>query len=322
MAFFLSIFLTAAALGGYQEPISALSYRAPNECPDGRNIKRRVYELVRRDTLPSYDAVSADIEITQIGEEQWQLVLRTSQAGHPGERQLRADKCETLANSVVLMIALMINPKLNLDEKVEAGVSDEAGTNPEKIDDEQTDRRVPDWVFAPHLLVGGVLDLGTIAAVSGGAVLGLGLQINDFSVDMGSIFLLPRENSVTDAGPPGGKMWLVGGELTGVWVYTLNKFRVGPYLQLEIAGVNARGVGVDYVVEKWMLHVGLGGGLETHWSLGKDLRLKCLLGLLVPTMRRRYLLDNIGEMHTVWPVVARFSLQLEWRFEKKINGSL
>lgn len=316
MAFFFLILLTAAASGDPREPISVLTYQAPNGCPDGRDIKRRVYALVRRDTLSSYDAVSADIEITQIGEAEWQLVLRTSQAGHQGDRLLEADKCETLANSAVLMLALMINPQLNLEEMVDAGGADTAPPPQEQIDDEQTNSRNSIQTLALYPFIGGILDLGTIATVGGGALLGLGVQINDFSIDMGAIFLLPRENRVSDSQPQGGKIWLVGGGLTGAWAFSLNKFGIGPYLQLEMAGVNARGVGVDYVVEKWMLHFALGGGLETHWSLGEHLRLKCLLGILAPTRRRRYLLENIGEIHSVWPVLPRFSLQLEWLFKK------
>ena len=320
------------ALAESTSPLEIIEYQAPPGCPGQQDVEQRVLMLIKWDSDSSYDNVQATITISQNDSARWRLVLHTVQAGNNGRRRLKAPSCEALTRSAALVIALMLDPELSPD--ILANVSDDkegtlvpesdpspsgdparqptktpADGSSDALTENETEPKSP---VAIGISIGPALDLGTIAGASFGILLGAGMRFHGFGVDGVAVLLVPRKIRVDDSAAPGGRLWRVGGGLGGSWAYSFQRVAIGAYAHGELGAINGQGVGVPTSREIWKMHLAFGGGLMTSLAVGKNWILKGNWGVLFPVNRRRYYIENIGNIHETPPVLGRFSIVLEW----------
>src|SRR5262245_54593476 len=85
-----------------------LQWEAPAGCPGGADVQAGVERLVGNAVRTTSIAARASVEA--MASAQWRVRLETRKEGDRGVRLLEAASCQALADSVALILALMIQP--------------------------------------------------------------------------------------------------------------------------------------------------------------------------------------------------------------------
>jgi hypothetical protein len=96
--------LGAAAPARAAAPLT-LTWLAPTGCPTAADVRAEVDRLVRFPPGQAPPALIAEGHVEN-RDGRWRLRLRTERDGLPGERELEADSCASLAHAATLVIAL------------------------------------------------------------------------------------------------------------------------------------------------------------------------------------------------------------------------
>jgi len=214
------VFLTA--LRATAEPAATpVSWRAPQGCPDGREVARRILALVGRE--PTAGEIRVDGTVRRV-EGGFALRLRVDAGTMVEERSIVADRCAALADTTALVTALMVDPiatteKVLVPEIVARAeqraaareAAEDAGTNPSprgagapenRGRDDGTSRtaasrdrrdrsgaRRPVGVWAR---VGGGGQFGAVPGLTGGLALALAVGTERVRGELGGSYWFPR----------------------------------------------------------------------------------------------------------------------------------
>jgi hypothetical protein len=100
-----SLFVWGAAAPARAAAPLTLTWLAPTGCPTAADVRAEVDRLVRFPPGQAPPALVADGRVDN-RDGRWHLRLRTEREGLPGERELEADSCASLAHAATLVIAL------------------------------------------------------------------------------------------------------------------------------------------------------------------------------------------------------------------------
>jgi hypothetical protein len=115
-----------------------LTWRAPDSCPQKRDVLREINRLLG-DAPRFAQPLLADARITRRSGA-FELILRLQSTGAPDERTLSTASCRTAADTAALLIAIAIDPSIELGEPTAAGATaaadDGVGELPQAHDSE------------------------------------------------------------------------------------------------------------------------------------------------------------------------------------------
>jgi hypothetical protein len=108
---FLSLLVLLVASRAEAAAPLTLTWDAPAGCPSADAVRGEYERLVRSSTGRGLPALVAEAHIEARGA-RWALRLRTMRDGIPGERELEADSCASLARAAALVMALALGVEL------------------------------------------------------------------------------------------------------------------------------------------------------------------------------------------------------------------
>jgi hypothetical protein len=100
-----AVLIVAAAAEARAALPLTLTWDAPKSCPSTADVRAEVERLVRFPPGHAPPALAARAHV-EMRDGRWHLRLRTERDGLPGERELEADSCASLAHAATLVMAL------------------------------------------------------------------------------------------------------------------------------------------------------------------------------------------------------------------------
>lgn len=260
-----------------------IDWRAPAECPSASHVKAHALTLLDGAV---HSSLIAEVEVTEReGSYRAHIVLRGPNGF--GERDIEDRRCDVLADSVAVLIALSTPPSARVD----TGSGWALALRPEA-----------------RVLFG---TLPRSAAGVGGAIAIEGVA--SLRLELHGTFYVPQ--SSTFAGTSlGGRFQLLtaGASLCRTWSF--GRFNGGPCLGAQLHYISASGFGGDVELPGstsfWGPSLRLFGSVQL-WSF---LSIHVSAEGMVPVSRPQFVFSDLGPLHRVSDVALQVSAGPEVRF--------
>jgi hypothetical protein len=281
-----------------------LAWVAPAGCPSARSVREEALRLARVSHLQDPLRARGSIEEH---DGVWHLQLVTEFRGGIGERHLSASSCQALSEATELVLALILNPDVEVDARPQPGERKAAPAA----------RAEPEAHRSPLRLLGSAhagVHSGVLRAVGAEFGVGLGLIVRPISIRATLGASLPETAHVSGGAGPGGRVWFLGADITGCWEIPLRAAFAGPCAGLGVTRMQGHGVGVQSPQSGaafWASGLlGAGAGLRPTPSLAVRISGFALL----PTQRPSLFLEDLGVVERPREVGAlgRLGVELSW----------
>jgi hypothetical protein len=215
---------------------------------------------------------------------------------------LHARSCAELTRASLLIGSLL----LSAHSGVEADAP-EHGPKPATPEGALSERG---WYLAVR--VRSVGDLGTLAPVSVGPGVGVGLGIEATYLELGALWLPARDLGVASSGVALGQLQLTAASLSGCQEL-VRAASLGPCLQIEGGQLSGRGEALASTSRAssawWLGSLGVRAGMRLWGPIYAFAQ--AWAGL--PLIRPQFGVHGVGVVHEVPAVLGRFELSLEGR---------
>ena len=272
--------------------VLVLSWEAPPECPPRAEVEARIERILAGSHRA--DAIDARVTIVRTRDARWSARLSTQIRGVAGERTLSAASCDLLASASALVIALAIDPDLDVEPPEEP-----ARSAPAPVPVASTK---PEVVAAPssqpprvNLVTGAWLagDSGSLPSLALGGGAGIGIERGHWSIEAYVETWLGSTVSSPDRAGAGGRFDLIDFGLRacargGAFV------TYGACLGAEVDRAHASGFGVSDPGAATRAWLAPRAGLELGLRVADSVHLPLHLEALVPIPRPMFALENVG----------------------------
>ena len=270
-------------------PKLELVWSAPDECPDGAELTSRVTRLLG-DAVRS--RITAATDVTR-REGVYRARLRVTTSAGSGERILENSQCDTLADSVALVIAMSVSSSEDSLQDTRAEPS----------------QRVALAVSAQGSALFGALSYPALGA--GGALALEGLASLRFEL-RGAYFA--RQSKTFDGTTLGGRFGLVTFGAHACRLWTLGEFDLAPCIGAETYFVDATGFGGNVSHHEEATWWGPAAGLFGRMRLAKEFAAYVVADGVAPITRRRFVFSDVGELYRPAAVTLGLLAAVEVRF--------
>ena len=309
-------------LGG---PEVDVSWNAPEACPQAPAVQQAIADNLGRDTFSdALDQVTVQAEVVPEGE-QWRLQVAVELPEGSVQRELVAPTCEELADAAGLIIAVALDPLRVREARPlpTASALPQAWAEPPEPPPEPPSEPEPAPITLPpdvrpkgELRAAGMLDVGTLPKVRGGAQLGVGIVGRWFRADASLAYWAPRAIRPFETVPssPGTRLQQAGAGLRGCLSPKLGAFEPSTCAGVDGGLAWARGVGIPSPQTTALPWLTTYGGMELAWvsraGVGLFAGVDAQFHLVRPAVR----LEGLGQALKVAPVGARASVGVLWRW--------
>ena len=260
-----------------------IDWTAPPGCSSARDLRARVTKLLNGAAQTSFQA---SVDVTPVAERYRAHVVLRGPSGY-GERQLEDARCDLLAESVALLIALSI-----------------PSSTP------------PDTGLAPALALWPQMHVGFGALPSMAAGIGAAISVEGLGsirLELRGSYFFPQ-SSLFEQTTLGARFQLLSAAACVCQLWSFSAVQWGPCIGAEVNHVSASGFGG--AIQR--------PGSTTWW--GPSLRMFARVQLLpvlgisiavegvVPLARPQFVFSDIGELHRVGAVALQVSGGPEVRF--------
>lgn len=302
----------------------ALSWDAPSTCPTRDEVDARVRALLAGSQRK--ETAQANVVVTH-RRETWNAEIRTRVGDAQGRRTLSAASCDRLASATALVIALTIDPDLQVEPPPAAPdappKAPEPVTPPPPAHEDDSTSCV--MTNRPRIGVGvaAVGGVGSLPSATGGVALGLSVNLRSWRFEAYGEGWLSRSATASSPEGAGGDFSLLDVGLRGC-ITSNGQVFVGACAGIEVDHVHAQGYGItreDTASRVW-LAPRAGGRLGVR--ITENLELPLEIDLLVPLTRPSFALESASALDgpasrvdTIFrpaPVAARASLGLAFLF--------
>ncbi|HTU57498.1 MAG TPA: hypothetical protein VMF89_03675 [Polyangiales bacterium] len=316
-----------------QAPLVELELSAPPVCPSSSAVLDAVRQRVRHAAAEPL-RVRAQIE----QRESWILLLQTEH----GERRVEGESCEAVAQTLVVLLALAVDPGADVESTTwssefaasatdEATPSAPAEASPPPTEEEpktptnatiktraEPARRTPraERVSSPlrwptvGASIGALGEIGALPEPSLGATGALSASWQPWSFKLGAAFLLPQFAQVESSSVRKGgyvSWWSGNVDVCRSFVVVLSAC-----LGVELGRLTGAGRNVQSRTGH-ALWVAGGPSLGGQLPLGSEFSVFAKLGAYFPVFRPRFLVEPYGELHTPALVSGRLVLGISFR---------
>ena len=269
-----------------------LEWNAPPECPDRDELESRVNRLVGNAVTTN---LAATTEVKRIAGTYRAHVRITSAAGF-GERELENTRCELLADSVALVVALS------------AGTSAES-TNGGASEPELAVSASAHASAALGPLPDVALGVGGAVALEGFSSLQLELR-GGYYVPQTSTF----DERAIDGGLLGARFRLLTFGARGCRFWRFGALELAPCVGAELYHVEASGFGGAVERDGGSTWWGPAAGLLARLRLTKAFAIRAAADGVVPLSRRRFVFADLGPLHRASALALHVLVGPEVRF--------
>jgi hypothetical protein len=328
-----------------QVPSVDVTWIAPAECPDEASLHAAIAWMLghplEADVTEPFSA-SAVVEPISGG---YRVLIETRSHSGEGRRALQAATCVELADATAVILALAINPALEMPTSAPPAAEPPEPVPPEPTSPEPTSPEPtpppepPSEPDAPSLDrsattgarwalgLGAVLDTNVITVPTFGLESELALTIGNVRASLRIGFHPPHHRTAS-----GGSLAQGGAVMLGTaGLRACRPFRpsrrtsLGPCVGLAAGFSRARGYGVTEPSTALAPWLALDGGARGTVALtpgaargggGPTLAAVAALSVdaVVPLLRSTYFLENIGDVYRPPPISVRIALTLELQF--------
>lgn len=215
--------------------------------------------------------------------------LRTLSPTGSGERILEHARCDVLADSVAVVIALTV-----------------ATPQDELAKDEAAQLKV-----AASALVSALF--GTLPKPSLGIGAALALQARSLRFELRGAFHLPQ--STTFPGTQlGARFSVISFAARGCWLPSLGAFEIGPCIGVDVQHVSASGFGGDVRLDGHATSWGPALGALGRVRLTKAFAIVVAAEGAIPITRQHFVYADVGPLHRASPVAVQLLIATEVQF--------
>ncbi len=303
-----------------------MTWKAPPQCPDEATVQAQVAEFLRSSTVNA-DSVRARVTV-QHGEAGWTADLELTVGELTEHRVLQDHSCDVVATASAFVVAVAIDPELLTSEPAPADpVPDAIDPVPEEqvppvrpdpppdppsnIPEEPAPTPTPRRAIFGALRLGPALDVGASAGPAVGPHLTGSLLIGPWRIEVPMVALFGQRTSV-GAGTVQTTLWAAG--VRGCRELGRATLRVPLCVGAQGGRFRARARGYDEVgsaVAPWFAPT---ADVGLHWAFASRFALRGGAGAVLPVLRPRFEVDNVGLVHRAGPVAFRAELGIELRF--------
>jgi len=310
-----------------------LTWTAPAECPQATAAEARVQRLVGADAAAS---VAASVSLQKLAENRWSATLALGDA----TRVLEGESCDSVADAVVVILAMAIDPKaatasppVPAAEQPAAQALAAAPAGPVAAPPEpapprsapaaaRRNERPPDAIadVAPVSLpsrelapwgasLRGFGEWGMLPAPSLGGVVAVHATWGGSNLaELSALALLPRDE-VVEGGTSGGEFSWFGLQLMACRRLAPPAFVCGGFEGGRLSGT---GFGAREVRTQHTFWAAPGAELSFAPALGSSLAFEASAGLFIALRKPEFALDGVGVVHQPGPVSGRVELGIGW----------
>jgi hypothetical protein len=275
-------FADVSAVQGVAPTELELAWSAPDECPDRAELTSRVSRLLGG-VVKSKLTATTDVMRT---DGVYRARLRVTTSAGSGERILENRQCDTLADSVALVIALSVSGAADSSRAAEAESKERLALAVSAQGDAL-------FGALPHPAVG----VGGAIAVEG--LLSLRLELR------GAYYA--RQSTTFDNTTLGGRFGLVTFGARACRLWTLGGIDLAPCAGAEAYLVTATGFGGTVSRHQEASWWGPAVGLFGRMHLAKAFAVYVVADGVAPLSRRRFVFSDVGELYR--PSVVALGLQ-------------
>lgn len=282
-------FADVSAVQGVAPPKLELAWSAPDECPSSAELTSRVSRLLG-DTMSSKITATTNVMRTA---GVYRARLRVTTSAGSGERTLENADCDTLADSVALVIALSVSGSLDSRRDTHT----EPGQRPSLA------------ISAVGNTLFGALPQPALGA--GGAIALEGLASLRFEL-RGAYYA--RQSTTFENTTLGGRFGLVTIGARACRLWTLGEVDFAPCIGAETYLVNATGFGGNVSRSQEVSWWGPALGLFGRLRVAKSFAVYIVADAVAPLTRRRFVFSDVGELYRPAAITLGLLAAAEVRF--------
>lgn len=304
-----------------------LNWEAPAACPGAVQVKARAERLAGG---TAGRKVKASGRVTQI-EDGWKLLLRTEADGIPGERELRAPDCSSLAAAAAMILAWMLDPEAKLEATPPPSAQPlpgaSSGANPPEIPSPPGEEaNTPEAPVAPAALtknsepprlrgwvaLGGATVLHALPGWSAGPSLEFGGGKTRWSASLEARWFAPRHADAPAHPTAGVRVGVssLGGKFCGALLSS------APWAMfcgsVGVLRFSAQGEGVREPLQNSSSIPFSGLEAQARWPVSGSFWLLASGGAAVPWRRPSFVIDGVGEVFHTPALGGEGRLALGW----------
>ncbi len=322
-----------AGLAAVVEPTApSLAWEAPGEgCPAAAEVERRLARLLGDDG--SVVRAAARVEPSASG---WRVELALEWRGHRDTRTLEAERCDTLADATVLLVATMVDPVAVLLRTSRAAPAPVVAAPPSpppavvapppvRTLGEPPRRPAPERRARPPrdrglaLGVSGQLDLGSLPRVAGGVAAQLGWRWPWARLYAEAVYLPSRRVLSQAPYAHQGRVQLGAGRVGACVRAWIRRVELPVCGGLEVGGTRSTGFGVGADLgasDPWLAVLGDAG---VTVPLLPGLALLGRAGVAVPVVYSEYVFGD-ESLYRARPAALRGAIGFEFRWGPRKRG--
>jgi hypothetical protein len=289
-------------LASASERAFALTWDAPDECPDATTVEQYVDDVLGDANFgPLAVHASGAVSRTEGARYAVQLDLDTG-AAQPSRRSLDAANCEAVSRAAALLIALAIRARA-------APPSPPPAPRPEPAPEPP---RVPQARAFLGLLT--LADLGATPAATLGVGVTGGIRWPQVQLESTVGYFAPRSTSAGTRSDVGARFELGTAGARACTPITVTALWLAPCLGAGVDWVRAPGFGalVTLRPSTWDLIARL--GLLGGWDISSIISARIEVEGVLPLARPEYEVDGVGDVYRRSPVGIRSALGLQLQF--------
>jgi hypothetical protein len=314
----------AHAQGGFR-----FDWTVPEGCPTREQVVIRAEQLLGRalDGAAPTD-LTLDGRVTRLGESEWQLALSQRSSTGSEQRQVKAARCDELAEAAALLIALSIDPSLTGPPSTPTtsafpGETEPAATieKPEAAGEVKSPdpaapvHPVPVVPSSPWRLRGGATFAAWSRRLPGlapGIAAHAGMASRHWVV-LGELGFFPPRHASVPASAAGGDLFMAsgGGQLGYLW--QLHRLGLGPIAGAELQWLHGEGANVDAPQSADVMLVSVQAGARVSLVFSRSWALVAGAAVALPVNRPRFVVDGVGPVHRPDAWGVRFGFGVEWQ---------
>jgi hypothetical protein len=304
---------------------ATVTWSAPPECDDPRQTTEEAERLLGR-SLAEIQAVDFEVNVARAGERDWSATLVTiSQPSHERrERVLRGTSCNEVTAAAGVALAMVVDASEQKPHTEEAPAA-EPVNHPEETPPvvgpppaaTQRARAIPPLAPPPRLgaafSVGLVGDVGSLPAVAPGGEGAASLRYGSWQLTALGNFYFPTEKHVL--GEKGAELKLSLGGLLGCRRWSLGVGQALACLGAEAGWLSGTGLGLQSPRTEgafwWAPRADAGAAVP----IGGKLSFYARLGLVLPQIRREFVVEDALMVHRAAPISGRAGVGIELSVE-------
>lgn len=304
----------AAALARSPGTELELQWDAPPSCPQASAVRAAIDSNLGQETFASPpSSVVARGTITAQGEA-WRLDVEVSWPAGRVQRSVASGECSELADAAGLIVAVALDLLREMQNEELPPMRPEVATQVDENERPQLSAR-PGHAAPPargrkiaiEPRIGGVLEIGSLERVRGGASAGVGLVGKLWRVDIVGHYWAPRSVRPFAATPGAG----VSVQQGGAGARACLRPRVGPVelptcLGAEAGVARARGIGLDDPKRSSLPWAAVVVGQELTWVSRRSVGIFFGADAMIHAVRPQFRVSDVGTAARTGRVGARF----------------